>query len=123
VVGDRVQLQQVLLNLILNGCDAMAGVPADERRLSVVTTSWDGGGVALSIVDRGTGIPDADVEKIFQPFVTTKADGLGLGLAICRTIVTAHGGRLWATNNRDRGATLHVALPPATAGTQPSRPH
>ena len=63
------------------------------------------------MADRGTGIPPADLERIFEPFVTTKAQGMGLGLAICRSIVEAHGGRLWATNNADLGATLHCELP------------
>jgi C4-dicarboxylate-specific signal transduction histidine kinase len=115
VMADRVQLQQVLLNLIFNGCDAMAAVSRSERRLTVATGSEDGDGVGVRVVDRGTGIAQGDVEKIFQPFVTTKRDGLGLGLAICRSIVSAHGGRLWATNNEGPGATLHVALPPATS--------
>ncbi len=69
------------------------------------------GHVEIAVSDRGTGISPADLERIFEPFVTTKAKGLGLGLAICRSIVEAHGGRLWATNNADRGATLHCELP------------
>jgi signal transduction histidine kinase len=123
VIGDRVQLQQVLLNLILNGCDAMAGVDQEQRRLTVVTRSADGAGVGFAVVDRGIGIGSGDMERIFQPFVTTKHDGLGLGLAICRTIVTAHGGRLWATNNDDAGATLHVALPSAPSSGRVPLPH
>jgi two-component system, LuxR family, sensor kinase FixL len=69
------------------------------------------GNVEVSVVDQGAGIPEADLERIFEPFVTTKATGMGLGLAICRSIVEAHGGRLWATNNADRGATLHCEFP------------
>jgi two-component system, LuxR family, sensor kinase FixL len=113
VIGDRVQLQQVVLNLIFNGCDAMAALDAGERRLTIATGDDPGGSVALWVADRGTGIASASIEKIFEPFVTTKPDGLGLGLAISRTIVNTHGGRLWATNNQGPGATLHVALPPA----------
>jgi C4-dicarboxylate-specific signal transduction histidine kinase len=113
VAGDRVQLQQVLLNLILNGCDAMQTLPRDERQLTVATGLAEDGAVYLGVEDRGTGIPGSEIEQIFQPFYTSKADGLGLGLAICRTIVAAHGGRLWATNNPVRGATLHVSLPRA----------
>jgi signal transduction histidine kinase len=70
----------------------------------------------LSVEDRGTGIPDTDLERIFEPFQSTKAQGLGLGLSICRTIVSAHGGRLWAANNPQRGATLHLELPSAGPG-------
>ena len=110
VSGDRNQLQQVLLNLVINGCDAMDGREAD-RRLLVRTRTTASGGVEVSVADRGAGIPSADLERIFEPFMTTKSKGLGLGLAICRSIVEAHGGRLWATNNPDRGATLHCELP------------
>jgi two-component system sensor kinase FixL len=110
VRGDRNQLQQVLLNLVINGCDAMDGQDAD-RRLLVRTRATAQGSVEVSIADRGAGIPVADLERVFEPFVTTKAHGLGLGLAICRSILEAHGGRLWATNNADRGATLHCELP------------
>jgi len=112
VSADRVQLQQVLLNLILNGCDAMTAV-ADGAKELTVTSDRDGDGrVEVRVRDRGTGIPIDDVERIFEPFVTSKQKGLGLGLAISRSIATAHGGRLWATNNEgDGGATLHLALP------------
>ncbi len=110
VSGDRNQLQQVLLNFVINGCDAMDGQEAD-RRLLVRTQTTVQGNVEVSVVDRGAGIPPANLERIFEPFVTTKATGMGLGLAICRSIVEAHGGRLWATNNADRGATLHCELP------------
>jgi two-component system, LuxR family, sensor kinase FixL len=108
--GDRNQLQQVLLNFLMNGCDAMDGQDAD-RRLIVQTRRTEHGRVEFSVVDHGAGIPLADLERMFEPFVTTKALGLGLGLAICRSIVESHGGRLWATNNADRGATMHCELP------------
>jgi two-component system, LuxR family, sensor kinase FixL len=110
VNGDRNQLQQVLLNLVINGCDAMDGQAA-ERRLRVRTQTTVKGNVEICVVDRGAGIPAANLEQIFEPFVTTKATGMGLGLAICRSIIEAHGGRLWATNNPDCGATLHCELP------------
>jgi two-component system, LuxR family, sensor kinase FixL len=110
VDGDRVQLQQVVLNLIMNGCDAMDGVDR-EHRLTLRTRLWPGGEIEIAVMDCGTGIPPGDLEQIFTPFNSTKEDGMGLGLAVCRTIVSAHGGRLWATNNADHGATLHVALP------------
>ncbi len=110
VSGDRNQLQQVLLNVVINGCDAMDGQEVD-RRLLVQTRSSANGDVEVCVVDRGAGIPSANLERIFDPFVTTKPTGMGMGLAICRSIVEAHGGRLWATNNADRGATLHCQLP------------
>jgi two-component system sensor kinase FixL len=109
--GDRNQLQQVLLNLVMNGCDAMDGREAD-RRLLVRTQTTAHGNVEVCVTDHGAGIPSVDLEHIFEPFVTTKSYGLGLGLAICRSIIVAHGGRLWATNNADQGATLHCELPP-----------
>jgi two-component system sensor kinase FixL len=110
VSGDRNQLQQVLLNFMMNGCDAMEGRGMDGRLL-VRTRTTAAGNVEFSVADRGTGIPSADLERIFEPFVTTKSHGMGLGLTICRSIVDAHGGRLWATNNSDGGATLHCELP------------
>ena len=103
VSGDRNQLQQVLLNFMMNGCDAMDGRDMDGRLLVRTRTTADGN-VEFSVADRGTGIPSADLERIFEPFVTTKSHGMGLGLTICRSIVEAHGGRLWATNNSDGGA-------------------
>jgi two-component system sensor kinase FixL len=114
VQGDRVQLQQVLLNLIVNACDAMADSPSSLRTL-VITTLARSAAVRISISDNGTGITTEPIDEVFQPFVTSKRHGLGLGLAICRSIVDAHGGRLWAVNNRGGGATFHVLLPNATA--------
>jgi len=110
VRGDRTQLQQVLLNFIMNGCDAMEGCERN-RQLLVRTRRTEDGAVEVSVADRGRGIPPNELERIFEPFVTTKTFGLGLGLSICRSIVTAHGGRLWATNKPDGGATLHCELP------------
>ncbi len=110
VDGDPVQLQQVLLNLIMNGCDAMDGAPG-ERRLTLRTAPSPRGEVEVSVADRGRGIPRADLQRIFDPFVSTKTEGMGLGLAVCRTIVTAHAGRLWAANNADRGASFYFILP------------
>jgi two-component system sensor kinase FixL len=111
--GDKVQLQQVLLNFILNGCEAMTAKPASARHLTVSAGANGTGDVHFAIRDSGTGIPPELIDRLFEPFVTTKPDGLGLGLSISRTIVAAHGGRLWAENNPDGGATMHVLLPVA----------
>jgi signal transduction histidine kinase len=105
--GDRNQLQQVLLNLMMNACDAMDACQTD-RRLQVCARRSAQGGAEFAVADRGAGIAPADLERIFEPFVTTKIQGLGL--AICRSIVEAHGGRLWATNDAERGASLHCEL-------------
>ena len=111
VKGDRVQLQQVLLNLVVNGCDAMSKNPARERQLVIFTRLKPGEGVRISVADRGVGFAPDHHDKVFEPFYTTKSHGLGLGLSVCRTIVKAHGGRLWATNNAGPGATFHFTLP------------
>lgn len=110
VSADRVLLQQVLLNLMMNGCDAMNGCDTRHREL-VVRTAADGDEVRISVTDRGTGIPPGKLETIFESFYTTKDHGMGLGLSVCRSIVTSHRGRLWAENNPEGGASLHVALP------------
>jgi C4-dicarboxylate-specific signal transduction histidine kinase len=111
-LGDRVQLHQVLLNLILNGCEAMSGIPVAERALDLSVTVTDGA-LHVSVRDHGTGIRPDMLGRLFEPFLTTKPDGLGLGLSISRTIVAAHGGRLWGENHPDGGATLHCVLPMA----------
>ncbi len=111
VLGDRVQLQQVLLNLIINACDAMAQNEPAEREIIIVTEQQSCGTAQFWVSDRGGGIVAAVEDKLFQPFVTSKARGLGLGLSLCRTIIAAHGGSLSAVNNPDRGATFHVSLP------------
>lgn len=113
--ADRIQLQQVLLNLILNACDAMRDNSPGERYLRISTQLTAEGEIGIEVRDRGVGI--GNVDRIFEPFFTTKPHGLGLGLAICQTIVGAHRGRLWATNNPDRGATMHVVLPVASRAT------
>ena len=106
---DRVQIQQVLLNLIVNACDAMASNPPEDRTLTL-TTFIAQSEVRIGVLDCGVGLPD-DVEALFQPFHTTKDGGLGIGLSICRTLVTAHRGRLWAERRAERGAAFYVALP------------
>jgi len=114
VHGDEVQLQQVLLNLIINACDAMIAVPPPDRRLTV-ETRWSSHQrlVEISIADRGVGIPEEHLTRIFEPFFTLKKHGLGLGLPICKSIVLSHRGRLWAQNNAAGGATFHLTLPVA----------
>jgi two-component system sensor kinase FixL len=111
VIGDRVQLQQVLLNLIMNGCDAMADIGCVEHRQLYIHTLWNGDAVQVSVSDQGRGIALDDMERIFEPFFTTKPQGMGLGLAICRTIINAHKGQLWAANNPDCGASFYFTLP------------
>jgi PAS domain S-box-containing protein len=113
VFGDRVHLQQVLLNLIINAMDAMKDTPQADRELTVRTQRAEDGGIEVAVADRGTGIPAARVSAIFDSFVTTKPDGMGLGLSISRSIVIAHGGRIWAKNNSGGGATFRFSLPAA----------
>ena len=103
------QLQQILLNLIVNACDAMASNPPDDRTLTL-TTSIAQNEMRIGVLDCGVGLPH-DIETLFQPFHTTKAGGLGMGLSICRTLVISHGGRLWAERRSQRGAAFYVALP------------
>ncbi len=109
VLGDRVQLQQLVLNLIINAADAMASNAPGARRLHLVTT-WHEGLVRASVRDEGDGLATAP-EHLFQPFYTTKPHGLGLGLPICRSIMAAHQGRLWAEPHPERGAVFHFELP------------
>ena len=112
VTGDPIQLQQVLLNLVVNACDAMADCNTQERRLLIRTGIENGNGaVIVSVIDGGGSIPEEKMEQIFESFFTTKEQGMGLGLSVCRTIIAAHRGKLWATNNADRGATFHFSLP------------
>jgi signal transduction histidine kinase len=111
VTGDRVQLQQVLLNLIMNGVEAMRGVTERTRELTVSSTFAEQTSVLVSVKDTGPGIDPAVAERMFQPFFTTKSDGLGMGLAICRSIVEAHGGRLWVSPRAPHGADVRFTLP------------
>ena len=111
VRGDRVELQQVVLNLLLNAFEAMKDCPASQREINV-RAALDGADVVRVVVhDRGTGMSSENLDKVFQPFYTTKRDGLGMGLSISRSIIEAHGGRLWAENNSDRGATFCFTVP------------
>ncbi|MGZ8202183.1 MAG: PAS domain-containing sensor histidine kinase [Burkholderiales bacterium] len=111
LTGDRVQLEQVLLNLLMNGCDAMADAPASGRKLLVTTRHIATDSVVVSVTDRGPGIPPEDLERVFEPFYSTKAQGLGLGLMVSRKIIGAHGGRLYAENNAGGGASFCFTLP------------
>ena len=115
VEGDRVQLEQVMLNLLINACDAMSAAAAGARRLSIRTLAT-GGGVQISFTDLGPGFRADQYEKLFQPFYTTKPHGLGLGLSISRSIITAHGGTLWGTSTPGQGATFHIFLPALDLG-------
>ena len=111
VLGNKVQLQQVVLNLLLNAFQAMKDCPVNERQVIVRTELDDGHKVIVAVRDCGEGLKDDQLDKIFQPFYTTKSDGLGMGLTISRSIIEAHGGRLWAQNNPDRGATIYFTVP------------
>ena len=110
VRGDPVQLLQVLLNLVVNGCEAMSRTPTAERRLVMRVAEGKAEYVEIQVSDSGTGLPAGAEHRVFEPFFTTKQNGLGLGLSICRSIITAHGGRLWAESHPDRGATFHLTL-------------
>jgi len=123
VLGDRIRLQQLILNLIMNGTEAMAEVTARPRRLvvSCARGPGDGGpGVLVSVQDAGVGAAAADLERLFDPFFTTKRDGLGMGLAIGRSIAQAHGGRLWARRNADHGLTFYLLIPATGDGAEGS---
>jgi PAS domain S-box-containing protein len=117
ITGDRVQLQQVLLNLALNGCEAMADYNSSERRL-LIASQWENGAVRVSVADRGSGIPEEKMQQVFERFFTTKKEGMGLGLSVCRTIIDAHRGKIWATNDAGCGATFHFSLPIVGAGKE-----
>jgi PAS domain S-box-containing protein len=113
VAGDRVQLQQVLLNLIVNAIEAMSGVQDRPRELTIASARSDANAVVIEVRDSGPGLEQESAERVFEPFYTTKAQGIGIGLSISRSIVEAHGGRLWAAANRPRGAVFRFTLPVA----------
>ena len=131
VEGDRVQLQQIVLNLILNAVEAMSSVEAGERELLISTEQNQTGDVLVAVRDSGPGIDPEHLERVFEAFYTTKSDGVGMGLSICRSIIDAHGGRLWADANEPRGAVFQFTLPsaekeitnPPPAAQQTGEPH
>jgi PAS domain S-box-containing protein len=121
VDGDRTQLQQVILNLILNAVEAMGGIDEGTRELSINTEREAAGGVLVTVRDSGPGLDAADTESVFTAFYTTKPEGMGMGLAICRSMVEAHGGRMWASANEPRGAVFQFTLPLERDASIPAR--
>jgi signal transduction histidine kinase len=113
IQGDRVQLQQVLLNLIMNAVEAMGSVNHGSRELLIGTGANESGGVRISVQDSGPGLNSQVFDRLFDPFYTTKADGMGMGLSICRSIIEAHDGRIWASAMPGPGSTFNVSLPGA----------
>ena len=111
VAGDKVQLQQVIINLVVNGIQAMAGTIGRENSLTIRSRRRRGNGVLVSVIDNGTGIDPRHLDTLFDAFFTTKPAGMGMGLSICRSIIEAHGGEVGASNNQDFGATFHFTLP------------
>jgi signal transduction histidine kinase len=111
IVGDRVQLQQVALNLVVNAIQAMASVADGVRDLLITTARTEANFVLVRVADSGPGLDPQTLEHAFDPYYTTKPDGLGMGLAICRSIIDAHNGRLWASANQPRGAVFQFTLP------------
>jgi two-component system, LuxR family, sensor kinase FixL len=120
VRGDRVQLQQVVLNIMLNAFDAMKECLPSERKVKLQARANGEESIKVAVTDRGTGLKGDNLEKIFQPFYTSKRDGLGMGLSICRSIIEAHGGHLWAKNNNSTGATFYFTIPVEGGGKQSS---
>ena len=113
IEGDRVQLQQVVLNLALNAAEAMSGVAEGARELLISTEQSGTNGVLVAVRDTGPGIDPEHIERVFDAFYTTKSSGVGMGLSICRSIIEAHGGRLWADANEPRGAVFQFTSPSA----------
>ncbi|HYK20421.1 MAG TPA: ATP-binding protein, partial [Pyrinomonadaceae bacterium] len=115
VPGDRIQLQQVMLNLIVNAVEAMLSIEDRERGLLITSGSFNDNGVRIAVSDNGPGIDPQTVHGVFDPFSTTKPEGMGMGLAISRSIIDAHGGRLWTEANDPYGATFQFTLPIAAS--------
>jgi signal transduction histidine kinase len=120
VEADRVEIQQVMLNLMMNAVEAMRGVEDGGRKLVMRTMIDESGGALIEVQDSGIGIASEDLERIFDAFYTTRKEGMGMGLSICRTIIEAHGGKLWAESNNRESATFRFNLRTATtAETKP----
>ena len=119
ILGDRIQLQQVILNLVVNGIDAMRDTRSEEHIIGIRTSRVENF-AELSVSDRGPGIPEDNLKEVFEPFFTSKAEGMGMGLSIARTIVEAHHGRISAENRRDGGAIFLIRLPLFRDGVAPS---
>lgn len=117
MVGDRVQLQQVILNLVVNAIESMAKISDRPRDLIIRSNNVDPAQVIVAVQDAGTGIDDANASELFKAFYTTKSEGLGMGLSICRSIVEAHDGSLSASSNEGPGATFQFALPAEGSST------
>jgi signal transduction histidine kinase len=111
IQGDRVQLQQVILNLIVNAIEAMSGVSEGARELRISTEINESSGALVAVQDSGPGLDPASLEQLFDAFYTTKSSGMGMGLSICQSIIIAHGGRIWAEANVPQGATFQFTLP------------
>jgi signal transduction histidine kinase len=111
ILADRVQLQQVMINLMMNGIEAMQPVTDRPRELVIRSRQDETQRVLVSVTDCGVGISAGNADRLFNPFFTTKSSGMGMGLSICRSIMEAHGGRLWATANVPHGATFQFTLP------------
>jgi len=111
ILADRVQLQQVIINLVMNGIEAMQSVTDRPRELVIRSRQDEKQQVLVSVTDCGVGIPAENADRLFDPFFTTKSSGMGMGLSICRSIMEAHGGRLWATANVPHGTTFQLTLP------------
>jgi signal transduction histidine kinase len=108
--GDRIQLQQIVLNLSLNAVEAMSDASKGSRDLQISTAEDRSNGVLVAVRDSGPGLNPESLERVFDPFYTTKPGGMGMGLSICRSIVEGHGGRMWATANAPRGAIFQFTL-------------
>ena len=117
--ADKIMIEQVVLNLVKNGIEAMHDTPRNERDLAISARANGKDFIEIKVADRGHGVPFAQFEKLFAPFYTTKPEGMGMGLNICRSIVELHEGHLWFTRNTDGGSIFHFTLPQAAAIIEP----
>jgi C4-dicarboxylate-specific signal transduction histidine kinase len=117
ITGDRVQLQQVVLNLILNALQAMGAVSEGARQALITTSQTELNDLYIGVQDTGPGLSPETLSRLFEPFYTTKPNGMGMGLSICRSIIEDHGGRLWATRHEPRGALFQFTIPATSGGS------